>query len=104
MPDDAGAETAEIVCVGKIDIPAFLKLGFLRVGQKRIGQALRILIGQDRGLKPDRLQNAVAPPDGPGVHPQVDVGGVRFLPDTQVMVHVIEGLMHRLGGGRVGIR
>lgn len=90
LPNHAGSESAERGRVGKINIAAIHELGFLFVIEEPHGEALGVLVGQDRCLLPDGLQEPEATPDWNGIDAEMDIGGIGFLADHQILIDVVE--------------
>ena len=97
MPNDTCAEASKLRRIGKIEVAAFGQLSALCFVQET-GRECRGVAGRQLGrVGPDRLENAVEPPDGLGVDPKMNIGGATLLPDRQILIDVGRG---RRGGSR----
>src|ERR1051326_1938764 len=91
LPNDAGAETPEIVGVGEIDVATLLELCALRLGQETRRQRRRFLGGQLWRLRPDGLEISVETPERLRVDAEMDVGGAALLSDGKILINVRDG-------------
>ena len=92
VADDAGPETAASIGVGEIHVAPLHELVSLVFVEKAESEALGFGGGELWGLQPDRLKLAKPPPDRLGVYPQVDIRGVGFLADTQILVDMTKSV------------
>src|SRR5260370_41065383 len=74
LPNDACAETPELVRIGEIDVAALLELRSLGLGEEARGQSRRVLGGQFRHVRPDRLQVSVEAPDRGRIDAEMNIG------------------------------
>ena len=84
--DDGGAEAAVGGRVGEVDIALGFELIDLGFGQELVGEAAAVFGGEDGGVVPDGLEVAIATPDGLGSGGEVEVGGVVFLAEAEVVI------------------
>ena len=59
LPNDAGAEPAEVIRVGKVRIAPLVAAVLLRVGQETFRQRGGFVARELRGVRPDRLKSSV---------------------------------------------
>src|SRR5438132_6049088 len=86
----AGAETTELIGVGKICVAALVQLRLLQVGEEFLRERERIVRSQRRSVGPDRLQSSVQTPERRRVHTKMNIGRASFLPDRQILIDVSE--------------
>ncbi len=90
LAHDAGAEAAEIVLIGKIDVSDIGEVMLLGRGEESHGEPLGILGGEGIRVVPDRLEHTVTAPHGRRVHAEVDIGGVMLLADGKIHIDVCQ--------------
>ena len=102
LPDDAGAETPEVVCIGEIHVAALLELRALGLVQKACGQGRGILGAQFRRVRPDWLEITMETPERLGIDPEMDIGSAALLSDRKILINVRHGGREVGGDGNLG--
>jgi hypothetical protein len=118
LADDTRAKSSEARGVGEIDVSLLLQTRQLGFVEETLRQGQRVRRRQARRPAENRLQIAEPPPERRHVHPEVNVRGIGFLADQQVLIDMGEnrvlifgcrdrknnGRCQRGGGHRHGAR
>src|SRR5438093_5713143 len=92
LTNDAGPVSPFWVGVGKVGIAAFVDQRPLRIGQKGVGQFLRMFRFETRRVRPDRSQCAMKAPDRRRVYSKMNIGRTGLLTDCEIFINVTQQL------------